>query len=146
VSTGVVPVRYNDRLDPAGVYIDRTEPVLRPFGFGLGFRAAPVVGLTAAYRPDRVEVEVRLANETDAAVPEVIQVYGRRAGGSRWPRVRELLAFRRVAVPPGGAVIEFAIPGDEAFAGPSGTTMIMVGEQRAEVARLSSTASCPAPR
>ncbi|WP_152364048.1 glycoside hydrolase family 3 N-terminal domain-containing protein [Microlunatus speluncae] len=144
-ATGVVPVRYNDRLDPAGVYVDRSDPVLRPFGFGLGFRSAPVTGLTATAGPDRVEVAVRLANESDGTVPEVIQVYGRRTGGPRWPRVRELLAFRRVDVPPGGTLIDFSIPADEAFAGPAGTTMIMVGEQRAEVARLRSTASCPAP-
>ncbi len=154
-STGVLPVRYNDRLDPAGVYVDRPDPVLRPFGFGLGFRAASVVGFSAAYVPDRVEIEIRLANGTGAAVSEVIQVYGRRLGGPRWPRLRELLAFRRVLVPPGETMIDFAIPGDEGFAGPAGTTVIMVGEHQLEVARvelshaetaLSSTSSCPRPR
>ncbi len=140
-STGVVPVRYNDRLDAAGVYVDRPDPVLRPFGFGLGFRSAPVVGLTATCAADRVDVEVGLANDTDTAIAEVVQVYGRRLGGPRWPRVRELLAFRRVTVPPGGSMITFAIPGDDAFAAPAGTTMIMVGEHRVEVARAGFTAS-----
>lgn len=145
-STGVVPIRYNDRLDAARAYVDRPDPVLRPFGFGLGLRSAPVIGLSASCVADWVEVGVRLANETDAAVPEVIQVYGHRRGGLRWPRLRELLAFRRVGVPPGGATYEFMIIGDEAFAGPAGTTMIMVGDQQAEVTRLRSSASRPASR
>ncbi|MFC7621980.1 glycoside hydrolase family 3 N-terminal domain-containing protein [Microlunatus sp. GCM10028923] len=132
-ATGVVPVRYNDRLDATGGYVDRPEPVLRPFGAGLGFRTVGVSRLAAARVADGVEVEVGLDHDHDAAVPEVLQVYGKRLGGRLWPRQRELLAFRRVEVPPGGQTYRFMIMERDAFAGPGGTTVIMVGDSSVEV-------------
>lgn len=132
-ATGVVPVRYNDRLNAAGSYVDRPDPVLRPFGSGLGFGAVGVSRLTAARVAGGVEVEVGLDHDHETAVPDVLQVYGKRFGGPLWPRQRELLAFRRVEVPPGGQTYRFVIMEADAFAGPGGTTVIMVGDSSVEV-------------
>lgn len=142
-ATGVVPVRYNDRLDATGSYVDRPDPVLRAFGSGLGFRTVEVAGLTVTRVAEGVEVEVRLDHDHEVGVPELLQVYGKRLGGPLWPRQRELLAFRRVEVPPGGLTYRFVIMESDAFAGPDGTTVIMVGDRRVEV---SATSSCPARR
>ncbi|GAB3757723.1 glycoside hydrolase family 3 protein [Microlunatus parietis] len=142
-ATGVVPVRYNDRLDSTRSYVDRPDPVLRPFGSGLGLRTVGVSRLAAARIADGIEVEVGLHHDHETAVPEVLQVYGKRLGGPFWPRQRELLAFRRVEVPPGGQTYRFVIMESDAFAGPDSTTVIMVGDRTVEI---SATSSCPAPR
>lgn len=135
-ASGVVPVRYNDRLSARGVYVDVPEPILRPFGFGLGYRSSTVEGFTAKCELDTVEVEVRLGNDADADLDDVVQLFAHRVGGVQWPRERELLRFRRITIPAhGSATVHFDIPGDDAFAGPAGTTTLMIGAERLVVRR-----------
>ena len=132
-ATGVIPVRHNDRLDATVRYVDRPDPILFPFGFGLGYRSTELLGLRARRAGAAVQVRVTLGNTTGTDLAEVVQVYGRRFGGPRWPRQRELLAFRRVDVPPGALTVDFELPAADVFAAPGGTTMIMVGDRKVEI-------------
>ncbi|GAA2120583.1 glycoside hydrolase family 3 N-terminal domain-containing protein [Streptomyces synnematoformans] len=115
-----VPVRYNDRQSAADVYRDAPEPVLLPFGFGLGYRDVAVTGLDVTVRPDspaEVVVTVTAANRSGRPSDPVIPVFAHRTGGTRTPRIRELLAFGRVTVGPGAtAAITFTLPAERVFA------------------------------
>lgn len=99
----VLPLRYNDRQD-AGVYQDVPEPVLFGFGHGLHDRSwavteadVQVVGAAG----ELVQVEVTVEHGGMEPCPAVISVFGRRQGGARIPRRRELLAFVRAELEPG---------------------------------------------
>lgn len=120
-----VPVRYNDRQSAADVYRDAPEPVLLPFGFGLGYHDVAVVDLDAAVRPDVVDVTVTAANRSDEPSGTAIPVFAHRTGGRRTPRIRELLAFGRLAIEPGAtAEITFTIPAARVFADPGAPTAV----------------------
>ncbi|WP_162605789.1 glycoside hydrolase family 3 protein [Jiangella aurantiaca] len=131
-SAGAVPVRYNDRQSAVAVYADAPEPVLRPFGFGLSYRAPTILAVRAEHLPgdDDVRVEVDVANPHDADVADVVKIFGHRTGGDTWPRECELLGFRRVSVPARDSVtVPFDLAGGRVFAdtGPQAVTTISVG-------------------
>ncbi|MEV6150227.1 glycoside hydrolase family 3 N-terminal domain-containing protein [Nonomuraea sp. NPDC052129] len=98
---GAVPVRHNDRHPAHGVYQDAPDPVLFPFGSGLRYRPIRFDRLTTAAHADTIEVSVEVVNPDATEAEVVVPVFGRRTGGIALPRLRELLAFRRVTVPPG---------------------------------------------
>ncbi|MFC5801973.1 glycoside hydrolase family 3 N-terminal domain-containing protein [Streptomyces formicae] len=135
---GAVPVRYNDRRPADGVYVDAPRPVLRAFGYGQGYRTSRVTGLLAhagegSAAADRIVVTVELENESARPLPEVVQVYAHRTGGPAWPRVRELVAFRRVVLPPGTVTpVTFALTAERLFSGTRegrhGCTTLFAGE------------------
>ncbi|MEV1243547.1 glycoside hydrolase family 3 N-terminal domain-containing protein [Nonomuraea sp. NPDC049750] len=119
---GAIPVRHNDRHPAHGVYQDAPDPVLFPFGSGLRYRPIRFDRLTATAHADTVEVSVEVVNPdaTEAEVHEaevVVPVFGRRTGGIALPRLRELLAFRRVTVPPGArTTVIWNLPAARCFA------------------------------
>ncbi|MFC4006947.1 glycoside hydrolase family 3 protein [Nonomuraea purpurea] len=96
---GAVPVRHNDRHPAGGVYQDAQEPVLFPFGAGLRYRPVRFERLTATAEAATVQVSVEVVNPSGADAEVIVPLFGRRTGGVVLPRVRELLAFRRVSVP-----------------------------------------------
>lgn len=123
-STGVVPLRYNDRHSAAGAYIDQPDPVLRPFGFGLGYRTATVTSLLATVGAQTVTVTVLVCNDSSAPLTDTVQIFARRWGGGLWPRLRELLAFRRVELPGETEIaIEVTLPVSDAFVETSGAAI-----------------------
>ncbi|MGP3961180.1 glycoside hydrolase family 3 N-terminal domain-containing protein [Nonomuraea sp. 3N208] len=117
---GAVPVRHNDRHPASGVYQDAPDPVLFPFGSGLRYRPVLFDRLTAEVHAATVQVSVQVINPAgpEAEVAEVIvPLFGRRAGGVVLPRLREVLAFRRVTVPPGArATVVWNLPAARCFA------------------------------
>ncbi|MDP4502457.1 glycoside hydrolase family 3 N-terminal domain-containing protein [Nonomuraea sp. G32] len=117
---GAVPVRYNDRHPASGVYLDAPDPVLFPFGSGLRYRPVLFDRLAAEVHAATVRVSIDVVNPArpEAEGAEVIvALFGRRAGGVVLPRLRELLAFRRVTVPPGArTTVVWDLPAARCFA------------------------------
>ncbi|MEU7749160.1 glycoside hydrolase family 3 N-terminal domain-containing protein [Nonomuraea sp. NPDC049158] len=114
---GAVPVRHNDRHPAHGVYQDAPDPVLFPFGSGLRYRPVRFDRLTATTHADTVEVSVEAVNPGGTEAEVVVPLFGRRTGGVVLPRLRELLAFRRVTVPPGArTTVVWNLPAARCFA------------------------------
>ncbi|WP_433510478.1 glycoside hydrolase family 3 N-terminal domain-containing protein [Nonomuraea sp. CA-143628] len=114
---GAVPVRHNDRHPAHGVYQDVPGPVLFPFGSGLRYRPVRFDRLTATAHADTVEVSVEVVNPGAAEAEAIVPLFGRRTGGVVLPRLRELLAFRRVTVPPGArTTVVWNLPAARCFA------------------------------
>lgn len=132
-SAGVVPVRYNDRHRPDGVYQDVPDPVLLPFGHGVpaGLR---LHGVSVTVARDVVGVRAVASNAEAARIEGVVQVYAHRAGGPALPRLRELVAFRRVALAPGeSAALSWDLDPAAVFAdGASARTALQVGPELVE--------------
>lgn len=98
---GAVPVRYNDRQSAEHVYRDAEEPVLRPFGFGEGSLSGVRVESFTATAADRtVRVDLRLHGGQEPARGTCI-VFARRIGGSRIPRLAQLVAAEHLDVAAG---------------------------------------------
>ncbi|MFI7130920.1 glycoside hydrolase family 3 N-terminal domain-containing protein [Nonomuraea sp. NPDC050153] len=114
---GAVPVRYNDRHPACDVYRDAPDPVLFPFGHGLRYRPVHFGHLTAEAGADTVRVSVEVTNPGGGPAEVVVPLFGHRTGGGVLPRVRELLAFRRVTVPAGDrATVAWDLPAARCFA------------------------------
>ncbi|MFD6175511.1 MULTISPECIES: glycoside hydrolase family 3 N-terminal domain-containing protein [unclassified Isoptericola] len=117
---GVVPVRYNDRQSAADVYRDAPDPVLLPFGHGLRYLDVAVTDLEVSTGAGTVRVTATVANRSDEPADALVPVVAHRTGGTRVPRLRELVAFGHVDVPPGDtAQIAWELPAERAFAGTS---------------------------
>lgn len=117
---GAVPVRYNDRQSAAGVYRDAPDPVLLGFGHGLRYRDAGVTDLDVEVGPERVRVTVTVANRSDAATDVLVPVVAHRVGGTRVPRLAELVAFGHVDVAAGGTARRtWELPAAAVFADPA---------------------------
>ncbi|TDD15907.1 glycoside hydrolase family 3 N-terminal domain-containing protein [Nonomuraea diastatica] len=114
---GAVPVRHNDRHPANGVYQDAPDPVLFPFGSGLRYRPVLFGRLTAEAHAGTVEVSVEVVNPAGATAEVVVPLFGHRTGGVVLPRLRELLAFRRVTVPPDArTTVVWTLPAARCFA------------------------------
>jgi beta-glucosidase len=113
-SVGQIPIYYN-RL-PSGRptrednrftlnYIDEAVTPLFPFGFGLGYSRFDYVGSSIADTTlsprDNLEVTVTLRNAGKRPGQEVVQLYARDPVASRSRPLRELKAFRKVALQAG---------------------------------------------
>ncbi|WP_129788582.1 glycoside hydrolase family 3 protein [Promicromonospora panici] len=132
-SAGVLPVRYNDRHRPDGVYQDVPDPVLLPFGHGVpaGLR---LHGVSVTVARDVVGVRAVASNTAAVRVEGVVQVYAHRAGGPALPRLRELVAFRRVGLAPGeSAALSWDVDPTAIFAdGAAARTALQVGPELVE--------------
>jgi beta-glucosidase len=132
-AAGVLPVRYNDRHRPDGVYQDVPDPVLLPFGHGVpaGLRLDAVSVMVTR---ETVRVRAVASNAAAVRVEGVVQVYAHRAGGPALPRLRELVAFRRVSLVPGeSAALSWDLDPAAVFAdGASARTALQVGPELVE--------------
>ncbi|MEU1301196.1 glycoside hydrolase family 3 protein [Streptomyces shenzhenensis] len=114
---GAVPVRYNDRHPAVDVYRDAPDPVLFPFGFGLRYGPVGFRGLTADVMASSVRVRVDLSHPADTETEAIVPLFGHRTGGTVLPRRRELLAFRRVTLPPRShTTVTWDLPAARCFA------------------------------
>src|SRR5690625_6357941 len=115
-----LPLRYNDRQSPTGVYQDVPEPVLSPFGHGLRYRHCDVSAVDTVVDADQVRILVTLVSHSDAPTRGTVAAFGHRRGGTRAPRSRELLAFARVHLRPGEQQrLELLCPAGRFFADPA---------------------------
>nr|WP_314845328.1 glycoside hydrolase family 3 N-terminal domain-containing protein [uncultured Microbacterium sp.] len=118
---GVVPVREDDRHDPAHVYHDVDEPVLARVGSGLGYAAVTSERVEVEVGADGVSVALDLAHAAgDAgwtgAAEEVVQVFIERRGAVVVPRRSELVRFDRISLAPGETRrLSLTLPLDRAF-------------------------------
>jgi beta-glucosidase len=106
-SAAQLPVFYNGKDHRYRGYVDQTHLPRYPFGHGLSYTEVHYgpprlsrgrVGADAPALTCRVTVR----NVGSRPADETVQLYLRRlAGGSSWPRVRELRAFTRVLLAPG---------------------------------------------
>ena len=90
--SGAVPVRYNDRQSASGVYKDATQPVARPFGYGLGSLRDVVVGEPCA-APDLINgnLIVRVPiSAGDRSASGSLNLFVHVRGGRRIPRLAML--------------------------------------------------------
>ncbi|MFF2726502.1 glycoside hydrolase family 3 N-terminal domain-containing protein [Streptomyces sp. NPDC058008] len=123
-SAAQLPVFYNGKDHGYRGYVDQPATARHPFGHGLAYT-------TVAYEAPRLSVPsvpadhfgpaaavppasctVRLVNTGGRTARETVQLYVRRvAGGTSWPRVRELRGFARVELAPGEST-EVVLPVD----------------------------------
>lgn len=89
---GAVPVRYNDRQSAEHVYRDAEEPVLLPFGFGEGsLQGVSCEDLKVTASGESLHLHLKL--HTDGVTdPGTLNVFVRRVGGTRIPRLAQLVA------------------------------------------------------
>lgn len=87
---GAVPVRYNDRQSAEHVYRDAEEPVLLPFGFGEGsLQGVSCEDLKVTASGESLHLHLKL--HTDGVTdPGTLNVFVRRVGGTRIPRLAQL--------------------------------------------------------
>lgn len=98
---GAVPVRYNDRQSAEHVYRDAEEPVLLPFGFGVGsLSGVRVESFTATAEDNAVRVDLRLSAGEEPASGSCT-VFARRIGGSHIPRLAQLVAAEHLELAAG---------------------------------------------
>ena len=107
---GQIPVYYNHKNSgrPAndgggysGRYLDIGYKPRYPFGYGLSYTTFRYDDVRAATSGDGIRVRLRLTNTGSREGRELVQVYVRKLWGETTRPVRELKAFRQVALAPG---------------------------------------------
>lgn len=113
---GQVPIYYNHKNTGRPVpnfryrYVDRPDSPQFPFGFGLTYTAFEYRDLRLETDADGLRATVTVANTGKRDGEEVVQLYVRDDVASISRPVKELKAFRRVAVPAGAEVqVELAV-------------------------------------
>jgi beta-glucosidase len=104
-NVGQLPLFYNAKPSARRGYLfDTTEP-LYPFGFGLSYSTfevgAPTLSATRIAPTGTVTVSVPVRNTGARAGDETVQIYVRDLVSSVTRPIKELKAFRRVALNPG---------------------------------------------
>ena len=119
-SVGQLPMFYNQKPSAhRGYHFASAEPLF-PFGYGLSYTTfalgAPRLSATRIGSADSVTVSVDVRNTGAVAGDEVVQLYVRDVVSSVTRPVKELKAFRRIALAPGATTtVEFTL-GRDAFA------------------------------
>lgn len=107
---GQIPVYYNHKNSgrPAndgggysGRYLDIGYKPRYPFGYGLSYTTFRYDDVQAETSDDGIRVRLRLTNTGGREGRELVQVYVRKRWGETTRPVRELKAFRQVALAPG---------------------------------------------
>jgi len=107
---GQVPIYYNHKNTGRPVpnfryrYVDRPDSPQFPFGFGLTYTEFEYRDLRIETDADGLRAKVTVANTGTRDGEEVVQLYVRDDVASISRPVKELKAFRRVAVPKGTEV------------------------------------------
>lgn len=84
-------------------YLDAPLTPLYPFGYGMSYSEYAYSDLTVAESDDRFLVTVSVTNTGDRAGEETVQLYIRDVTASIVRPVRELKAFEKVTLAPGGS-------------------------------------------
>jgi len=114
-----IPLRAGQTsLGNTSYWLDTTFAPEFPFGFGLTYTtfdySAPSTDKKVYGTDDVIKVSVELNNTGKREAVEVVQLYVRDLVGSVTRPVRELKAFKRVAVAPGKTVeVDFELPVQE---------------------------------
>lgn len=97
---GAVPVRYNDRQSAAGVYKDAAQPVLRPFGHGLGSLTGVRYGSLDAVLDDEASTAFLTVGVIagEEAVEGSVNLFAHVSGGRRIPRLAVLVGSEYVTL------------------------------------------------
>ncbi|WP_322047275.1 glycoside hydrolase family 3 N-terminal domain-containing protein [Paraburkholderia sp. J67] len=118
ISAGAVPYVYNHRLKSAGTPVAWHFGSRYPFGFGLGYTTFAYESLdlatkTASIEDGTFDFTFTLKNTGERAGTDVVQIYVRDRIASTSRPVKELKAFARVSVAPGGkARVRVRLPVD----------------------------------
>lgn len=101
-STGALPVYYNYRdTSFQEVYADEGHPVAYPFGFGLSFTRFSISNVAIVRAGHFLTVRGRMMNIGQYFGSETIQIYIRKSSGNLVHRVKELIAFKKIALESG---------------------------------------------
>ena len=142
---GQIPVYYNHKNSgrPAndgggysGRYLDIDYKPRYPFGYGLSYTTFRYDDVQAETSGDGIRVRLRLTNTGSREGRELVQVYVRKRWGETTRPVRELKAFRQVALAPGesrGVVLD--IPRSELRCYGAGGWQTGAGDYRVIVGR-----------
>ena len=144
-NVGAVPYYYNHKMKSAGTPIARQFGSRYPFGHGLGYTSFEFTDLvldTAAVDIDAGEIGVRftVTNTGTRAGVAVPQVYVRDLVASVVRPVKELKAFARVELAPGGSArVAVVLPTDMlSFTGLEGRRIVEPGQFEVQVGASSS--------
>jgi len=129
-SVGQIPIFYNTNLtqipdDTEHRYWDESSLPLFPFGYGLSYSTFAISDLNVAAGEvvgrGPLKVSVKVQNSSGVAGEQVVQLYTHQRAGSASRPVRELKAFRKVALAPGESqTVELTVPAkDLSFWSPS---------------------------
>jgi beta-glucosidase len=116
---GQVPFFYNHKPSARRGYLFADPAPLFPFGFGLSYTSfemsAPRLSAAKIAQAATIDVEVDVTNSGKRAGDEVVQIYVHDQVASVTRPVKELKAFRRIALAPGETkTVRFTL-GPEAF-------------------------------
>lgn len=134
VNVGAMPYYYNHKLKSGGTPIALHFGSRYPFGHGLGYtrfeyRQLEVARAELSIEDAEFKISFELANVGQRPGVEVAQLYVRDCQASVVRPVRELKAFRRVALEPGrSARVTFRVPLDMlGFTGMAGQRIVEPG-------------------
>ena len=134
-SAGACPYFYNHKFKSSGTPVARHFGSDYPFGHGLSYTSFDYSDL--AFEADRIEIEtgmlrasLTVTNTGDRKGVAVPQLYIRDRVASVVRPVKELKAFGRLELPPGGSArVTFAVPTDMmSFTGPKGARIVEPGD------------------
>ncbi|GAT73664.1 glycoside hydrolase family protein [Microbacterium sp. HM58-2] len=135
-SAGAQPYSYLHPVLGGRADVTSADPTpARPFGFGLSYTTFSHSDLTA---PERIAVgetlraSVRVRNTGAVAAADVVQLYAHDEVASVTRPVAQLLAFQRIALPPGAEeTVVFEVPLDRlSFTGLGGERVVEPGTIR----------------
>jgi beta-glucosidase len=102
---GLGDIKDYDIAQKGLTYLHCSRPVLYPFGHGLGYAPVEYLGMELSGESlgpgDEISVRVRLRNPGDSDVEEVVQLYACVQGSELKRPLRQLVDFRRIALPAG---------------------------------------------
>lgn len=120
-NSGAMPVYYNHvptgrpgtEANWTSKYKDCSHLPLFPFGFGISYTTFAYSDQKCVFENGNLHCSVRIKNTGAYAGEEIVQLYVHRLNAETTRPVRELKAFRKVALKPGEeTTVEFSVPAD----------------------------------